>query len=214
MKHFATKSALLACLLAPAFANAALITHSPSSTSFSDVVSFTVSNGFTGAVAVGYNWADFGVSKTTGGKTFSLYEDATSLGWTLTNGVTTQTGTLVDTPNSHTGGTLMTHGNYQNSYQDTTWSGLSGTGSLNFNTLAAGAYTLTLTGEWGGLVAGNGFSSFKVQPIVNLAAAGVGGAVTVTQTAIPAVPEPESYAMLLAGLGIMAVVARRRKNRI
>jgi hypothetical protein len=30
--------------------------------------------------------------------------------------------------------------------------------------------------------------------------------------AVPSVPEPETYAMLLAGLGIVTVVARRRKN--
>ncbi|MDD5364147.1 MAG: PEPxxWA-CTERM sorting domain-containing protein, partial [Gallionellaceae bacterium] len=27
------------------------------------------------------------------------------------------------------------------------------------------------------------------------------------------VPEPETYAMMLAGLGLMGTVARRRKNR-
>jgi len=31
--------------------------------------------------------------------------------------------------------------------------------------------------------------------------------------AIAPVPEPESYAMLLAGLGLMGVIARRKKNR-
>ncbi len=31
--------------------------------------------------------------------------------------------------------------------------------------------------------------------------------------AAPAVPEPETYAMLLAGLGLMGFVARRRKQR-
>ncbi len=32
-------------------------------------------------------------------------------------------------------------------------------------------------------------------------------------TPIPGVPEPETYAMLLAGLGVMGAVARRRKAR-
>jgi hypothetical protein len=35
----------------------------------------------------------------------------------------------------------------------------------------------------------------------------------VTITAVP-VPEPETYAMLLAGLGIVGMVARRRRNRV
>ncbi|MDR3322817.1 MAG: FxDxF family PEP-CTERM protein [Zoogloeaceae bacterium] len=29
---------------------------------------------------------------------------------------------------------------------------------------------------------------------------------------VPTVPEPETYAMLLAGLGFLGVVARRRRN--
>ncbi|MES2949588.1 MAG: PEP-CTERM sorting domain-containing protein [Pseudomonadota bacterium] len=36
---------------------------------------------------------------------------------------------------------------------------------------------------------------------------------TLTINAVSAVPEPESYAMLLAGLGLMGAVARRRKSK-
>jgi len=32
------------------------------------------------------------------------------------------------------------------------------------------------------------------------------------QTITAAVPEPESYAMMLAGLGVMGVIARRRRK--
>ena len=37
--------------------------------------------------------------------------------------------------------------------------------------------------------------------------------VTVNGTAIAAVPEPKNYAMLLAGLGLMGFIARRRSSR-
>jgi hypothetical protein len=39
-----------------------------------------------------------------------------------------------------------------------------------------------------------------------------GGVYTLTSTFISAVPEPDTYSMLLAGLGLMGVVVRRRTN--
>jgi hypothetical protein len=35
-----------------------------------------------------------------------------------------------------------------------------------------------------------------------------------TLTAVAAVPEPETYAMLLAGLGVIGAIARRRKAAV
>jgi PEP-CTERM motif len=32
-------------------------------------------------------------------------------------------------------------------------------------------------------------------------------------SAVTPVPEPETYAMMLAGLGLMGTIARRRKNK-
>ncbi|WP_255754512.1 PEP-CTERM sorting domain-containing protein [Massilia sp. erpn] len=46
----------------------------------------------------------------------------------------------------------------------------------------------------------------------NVAGAGQFRNLSVTDVAIPAVPEPASYGMLLAGLGIMGSVLRRRKT--
>lgn len=40
-----------------------------------------------------------------------------------------------------------------------------------------------------------------------------GGDVTFTLTAVHAVPEPEAYAMMLAGLGLVGAAARRRRSR-
>ncbi|MFZ6750079.1 FxDxF family PEP-CTERM protein [Undibacterium sp. Ren11W] len=41
---------------------------------------------------------------------------------------------------------------------------------------------------------------------------GIGGGTYAGSMTVSAVPEPETYAMMLAGLGLIAVVSRRRKN--
>ncbi len=63
---------------------------------------------------------------------------------------------------------------------------------LTFTGLAAGDYTIA----WAGVKVGT-----------------LGGAVGVAGYAVP-VPEPETYAMLLAGLGMMGLIARRRSRQI
>ena len=42
---------------------------------------------------------------------------------------------------------------------------------------------------------------------------GAGNTTTFTLTQVPTIPEPETYAMLLAGLGLMGAIARRRNNK-
>jgi hypothetical protein len=37
--------------------------------------------------------------------------------------------------------------------------------------------------------------------------------ITTTASLIPAVPEPETYAMLLAGLGLIGAVVKRRRSK-
>lgn len=77
--------------------------------------------------------------------------------------------------------------------------GATGSGTLSFSDLAAGSHTLSLRGLWtvpnGGTVSQYGDVSL--------------GAATITA----AVPEPDKFAMLLAGLGMMGAVIRRRTRQ-
>jgi hypothetical protein len=82
--------------------------------------------------------------------------------------------------------------------------------TLSFAKLGAASYQLTFLGTWdsetlhgggnAGLSATNGAVNF------------VDNSFTSTLVAAP-VPEPESYAMMLAGLGLMGTIARRRKQK-
>ena len=64
--------------------------------------------------------------------------------------------------------------------------------------LAAGSYELRITGT--------------SHPL-NFMDGGYSGYMTLATTTAP-IPEPETYAMMLAGLGLMGFVARRRKQRL
>ena len=73
---------------------------------------------------------------------------------------------------------------------------LSGSFLQTFSSLVAGSsYTLSFTGKW----SNSGFASYTTQAIPTVS--------------VTAVPEPETYAMLLAGLGLVGTMVRRRSNR-
>lgn len=69
---------------------------------------------------------------------------------------------------------------------------VTGTGSINFGSLFAGVSSVM----WNS----NDTSSF--------------GQMNIDNVTVNAIPEPETYAMLLAGLGLMGFAARRRKQKL
>ncbi|MDC8774168.1 FxDxF family PEP-CTERM protein [Paucibacter sp. hw8] len=73
-------------------------------------------------------------------------------------------------------------------------------GTVNFDSTA-------VTKDFGSLAAG----SYKYAVSAQVAANAIGGSYLVTSSVTP-VPEPSTYALLLAGLGAIGFVARRRKS--
>jgi hypothetical protein len=74
----------------------------------------------------------------------------------------------------------------------------SGSFTQTFDSLSAGVkYRLNFSGSWNGPSGKNWSSS---APSISVAAASV----------VTSVPEPENYAMLLAGLGVIGAIARRK----
>ncbi len=118
-------------------------------------------------------------------------QDAASLGWTLTTGgvapTTVRTGTIFDTP------------------------GYLGSSIIAIQNLAAGYYTLTLSGTWNAL-SGAGIPLLGSVNLVDGDSL-VDGTREANSISITAVPEPETYAMMLAGLMMMGTIARRRGRR-
>lgn len=95
--------------------------------------------------------------------------------------------------NSNTGEVVFSANNI--SYSGDVGGLYSGSFNKTFNVQAGSNYTLTFNGLWSG------------------AAVNANRVLTLEQSvSIAAVPEPESYAMFLAGLGIMGMIAKRRKN--
>jgi len=91
---------------------------------------------------------------------------------------------------------------------------------LTFANLAAGNYRLTVApfdNFAGGTLLSQGFQ-FDSQPITSHGYAGNFFRVNIdgvdSASPVSPVPEPETYAMLLAGFGLMAGIARRRKKQL
>lgn len=91
---------------------------------------------------------------------------------------------------------------------------------LTFASLAAGNYRLTVA-PYNNFARGTLFSQgfqFDSQPITSHGYAGNFFRVNIdgvdSASPVSPVPEPETYAMLLAGFGLMAGIARRRKKQL
>ena len=80
-------------------------------------------------------------------------------------------------------------------------------------TASSGSATVTTLASSANLLSGAAYT-FQISGN-SLGAAGYTGIIALTNLpTVPAVPEPETYAMLLAGIGMMGMIARRRqKNR-
>ncbi|MBA4143047.1 MAG: PEP-CTERM sorting domain-containing protein [Nitrosospira sp.] len=72
---------------------------------------------------------------------------------------------------------------------------------------SSGPRNLNFTGELAHL--GVATASFSLSPFDP----GAGNTTTFTLTQVPTIPEPETYAMLLAGLGLMGAMAKRRSRK-
>lgn len=154
-----------------------------SSGTFSDSYTFTIANGFEGDLSASAD-SEYLVGKIPFTNiSFSVWGvDLTDL--TLT-GTTFAQGSQSTSTQSFLFGVVKKNSD--------TW-------TLSANNLAAGNYTINVSGK-AGLVAG-------VLPIV-IPPSSYSGTVSLVTSPIP---EPETFGMMLAGLGLMGFVAARRKS--
>ena len=186
MNKTLTRAVLAVCLTVPALASAKTDSRTFQGNASSDTIVFTVNALST--VSIDYSWSDMLLTQS---GFASKENDATSLSWSLLGKI---------------GGSGPYTSIAAGIFNDPT-TVFDGGGVLALGDLAAGKYKLSLQGSWDDVtLTGNRYDLShwsKTGGKVNL----VDGSLTVT-----AVPEPGTYAMLLAGLGLMGFVARRRSK--
>jgi hypothetical protein len=79
------------------------------------------------------------------------------------------------------------------------------------NEVALAPVTATATTDGATVSYGYVFNGLSQGSLYHLTVAGNSGLVDSYSIQVTAVPEPESYALLLAGLGLMGTIIRRRK---
>ena len=197
MKHYAKAAVVLSCLLTSA---AAVAVPSTPKTEFN---TYTFDALADGAVLVDHNVANKDTSftdliafKLAAGSTYDLGFTATSNSNSSSKKFSSFDFTLYD-------GALMTLIALESATQTVGSTVGSFSSELSASGVAAGWYTLAVSGE----AKSNGAKySLEVSTFVPHAIP------SMTPPIAANVPEPETYAMLLAGLGLMGFVARRRRR--
>lgn len=141
---------------------------------------------------INYTWSDVLLTR----KNNSNQEfNANSLGWALTN--SSLSGSFTDVSDLP-----------------------SDSGTIHLNGLSAGTYTLTLTGNWNVVETPESWKQTAASValldgdfIGKIQGKDVYEANSFKATLVSAVPEPASYAMLLAGLGLIGTIAVRRRPK-
>jgi hypothetical protein len=190
MKKLISTLTCIAALVSPVLAGAAdktTLTFTQSSPSI-DSFDFKIAQVGSFTATIGAVWEDFYVTKKNGKS--PVYQNDSSFVWNLTDGTsrTPETGSFAGNDTS-----LMNSGFYS---------------IVLDNLLGNTLYKLTLTGVWDPITINGTRDS-------NRAYKQFGGTVNLTSfnaTVTSPVPEPKSYAMLLAGLCLVGTIANRHKS--
>lgn len=231
---FTLKSLVAAVALAACAGQASAALTLPTASTASDVIFFAIDqasgNAFTfdlGATSVlsslnqnitGSAWTSFlaaegnSLANVTWGIAYDLGSTASNTIWgtTVTNGSTigSETSTKMGAGRSAFNNFLL-------------GTALTGVGTSAYtNASNAANYTVGLKNNWGGNAAGwttdNAVNTVADFYTVTAATSGAGGTLVASGinfngTTVAAVPEPETYSMLFAGLMMISAIARRRK---